>query len=90
MATSRVSAKATKTAGKLQEAAGDMLDDDDLRGAGQARQFDAALQELCGAACDQVRGTACDLARSVQRNPISAVATAGLVGFALGWLMRRP
>lgn len=89
MATSRVQAKATKAVGKVQEAAGEMLDDAALQSAGQGRQFDAALQDLCGAACDQVKGTACQMARSVQRNPITAVATAGLAGFLLGWLMRR-
>lgn len=89
MATSRIQAKANKVAGKVQEAAGDILDDDTLETAGQARQFDAALQDLCGAACHQVKGAACDLARSVQRNPITAVATAGLVGLVVGLLMRR-
>ncbi len=89
MATNRASARATKVAGKVQETAGDVLDDDDLRADGQALQIDAALQELAGQACDQVKSAACDVARSIQRNPLTAVATAGMVGVLVGLLMRR-
>lgn len=89
MATNRASAKANKVAGQVEEAAGEFLDDPEMEFSGQVRQVDAALQDLCIAVREQVTGTACEVARSVQRNPITAVATAGLVGFALGLLCRR-
>ncbi|MCK9510661.1 MAG: CsbD family protein [Pigmentiphaga sp.] len=89
MATSRMQSRANKVAGKIQETAGEILDDEELQAEGVGRQFDATLQEWCGQACDQVKSAACDLAKSVQRNPITAVATAGMVGFILGLLVRR-
>lgn len=85
MNSDRMEGALDKAVGKVQEMAGDVLDDPHMRVEGTARQVTGAAQNLYGQASDQIRDVACEVADCVQRNPLSAVLIAGAVGFLLGW-----
>ncbi len=85
----RVEGTVNKAAGRVQEAVGALTGNDEHRGEGVARQVQGAAQDLYGQACDQVKEVTGDLAARVERNPLGALAVAGLVGYVLGVLSRR-
>lgn len=85
----RVEGTVNKAVGRVQEAAGVLTGDAENRGEGVARQVSGAAQDLYGQACDQLKEVTGDLASRVERNPIGALAVAGLVGYVLGVLSRR-
>ncbi len=87
MATNRPRTRAAKAADNAEELEAVQAAESSLNNEGL--QIDAALHELASEACYQVKSAVCDVARSVQRNPLTAVATAGLVGMVVGLLMRR-
>lgn len=88
MNTDRIEGSVDKTVGKAQEAAGRVLDNDEMRAEGMARQASGAVQDLYGQACDQIKGVACDVAKKVEQNPLAALAVAGVVGYLLGLASR--
>lgn len=88
MNTDRIEGTVDKTVGKVQEAAGRVLDNDEMRAEGMARKASGAAQDLYGQACDQIKGVACDVAQKVEQNPLAALAVAGVVGYLLGLASR--
>jgi len=88
MNSDRIEGTLDKTVGKIQDTAGKVLGDDDMRAEGIARQVSGTAKDIYGQACDQVKDVACEVAHKVEQNPLGALLVAGLVGYALGLLSR--
>ncbi len=100
MDTDRIVGSAKSMAGKLEKAAGDALDDKQMKAEGSATDAEGALQNTFGRvkdaahdAADKASGLASDAydqgADLVADRPGSALLVAGLIGFALGVVLTR-
>ena len=102
----RIAGSAKEWAGKAEGAVGDIAADTDTQAAGRVREAAGKVQNLYGQAKDAARDatdTATDFARKavagegqealakmVQDNPLGSQLTAGVIGFGLALLLRRP
>ncbi len=78
----QVEGTARDIGGKIQDAAGGLTGDADTQASGKWNQVAGKAQKSFGDAAEEVRD-------NVSNQPLTALAIAGGIGLALGWLFSR-
>ncbi|WP_029003782.1 CsbD family protein [Azorhizobium doebereinerae] len=84
-----ITGAATEAGGRVKEAAGALSGSAGLKAEGLYDQVAGGAQRALGEAKDTARQGARTLGHGVERRPLPALLTAGLLGFALGVLFAR-
>jgi len=80
---------ANEAGGRIKEAAGAVSGSSSLKAEGMYDQVAGKAQRTMGSAADMAREQGEAAEHFVQERPIPALLTAGLIGFALGYLAAR-
>ena len=75
--------------GRVQGATGAFADDPVNEIKGKVREASGKVEAAYGDAVDALGNAGQTISRKIQANPTTAVLVAGVVGFAIAWLLRR-
>ena len=89
MSQERVEGTFQNAAGKVQDAAGDLIGDTEAQVEGRAREASGTVHDAHRDAADQARGAVAGVGRRVEEQPFAALVITGLVAFLVGWLAHR-